>query len=221
MSAQLVSPGLDSRALLLDSRRVQTMSEQSGRDGIPAHEADMFLEEVEASFDWRSIPVEGWICIPIFWVLAGVVFWQFFTRYALDNSAVWTEEVARQLLILLTFFGAAYALRTRAHICISYFVSRLGARGQRFVGEVSTLIQLAFYGYSFFLCLKIAKATQFQKLMSFDISKSVVYYAVAASFLIMWIRSAIEFYRLARAGWGGAGKHRVPSAQHSGGGGAP
>lgn len=172
------------------------MPESSGPERVAAFEADMFLEDVEQNFDWRTIPYEGWICIPIFWVLACVVFWQFFTRYALDSSAVWTEEVARQLLILLTFYGAGYALRTRAHICISYFVTRLRGGGRKIADEISSLLQLAFYGYSIFLCIKIAKATQFQTLMSVDVSKSAVYYAVAASFVIMALRCLIDIYRV-------------------------
>jgi len=133
-------------------------------------ETDIFIEDVEASFDWRSIPLEGWLCIPIFWVLAGVVFWQFFTRYALDNSAVWTEEVARQLLILLTFFGAAYAQRTRAHICIAYFADNLPGRLRRRDDDASAMLQFAVYGYGSVLALKVAAANKVQQLMSVVIS---------------------------------------------------
>ena len=163
-----------------------------------AAEADMFIEDVEQSFDWRDIPAEGWICVPIFWILAGIVFWQFFTRYALDSSAVWTEEVARQLLILLTFFGAAYALRTGAHICISFFVSLLRGRTRRYIDEIAALLQVAFYGYSVFLTLKIADATQHQTLMSVNLSKSYVYYAVALALVIMTGRALIDTWRLIR-----------------------
>ncbi|MBO6520230.1 MAG: TRAP transporter small permease [Rhodospirillales bacterium] len=162
-------------------------------------EADMFIEDVEQSFDWKSIPVEGWICVPIFWGLAAVVFWQFFTRYALDSSAVWTEEVARQLLILLTFFGAAYALRTRAHICINFFVLMITGKTRRYIEEASALLQVAFYGYSVFLTLKIAKATQYQTLMSVDVSKSYVYYAVAVALVVMTARALVDAWTLLRS----------------------
>jgi TRAP-type C4-dicarboxylate transport system permease small subunit len=171
----------------------------------------MFIEDVEASFAWKSIPLEGWLCIPLFWVLAGVVFWQFFTRYALDSSAVWTEEVARQLLILLTFFGAAFALRTRAHISISYFADKLPARLRRRVDELSALLQLAFYGYVTVLALKVAAATKFQQLMSVDVSKSVVYYTVAAAFALLTLRSALDAWRLcAGVRQRGAQKRELP-----------
>src|SRR5436190_2023466 len=40
-------------------------------------------------------PLEGWVALGIFWVLGATVFYQFFTRYVLNNSASWTEEIAR------------------------------------------------------------------------------------------------------------------------------
>lgn len=163
---------------------------------VPSAEDEGFLEDAERTFRWRDIPIEGWVCIPIFWVLAFVVFWQFFTRYFLNDSAVWTEELARQLLVLLTFFGAGYALGNRAHICINYFVDKLSGKAKKIVGELSSLLQFAFYAYSCWLCLDIAEATQYQRLMSVDISKGLVYQAVAISLAAMALRSAIDVIRI-------------------------
>jgi len=53
-------------------------------------------------FDVHDEPVdishyrfEDWVAFGIFWGLALVIFYQFFTRYALNDSASWTEEIAR------------------------------------------------------------------------------------------------------------------------------
>ncbi len=196
------------------------MTDPTDKADAEALDGEIFLEDVEAQFDWKSVPLEGWVCIPIFWTLAGVVFWQFFTRYALDNAAVWTEEVARQLLILLTFFGVAYALRTRSHISISYFVDRLRGRARTVIREVNALIQLAFYAYSFWLCLQIAELTAFQRLMSVDLSKSVVYYAVALSFAAMVLRCIADLYSLIRRYRAQTRGGRVPTAASLRGNGA-
>ena len=44
------------------------------------------------------------------------MFYQFFTRYALNNSASWTEEIARYLLIGTVFVGAAIGVAKNNHI---------------------------------------------------------------------------------------------------------
>ena len=52
----------------------------------------------------------------MFWVLGAVVFTQFFTRYVLNNSASWTEEIARYLLVGTVFVGAAIGVAKNNHI---------------------------------------------------------------------------------------------------------
>ncbi|MEK9618290.1 MAG: TRAP transporter small permease subunit, partial [Deltaproteobacteria bacterium] len=59
---------------------------------------------------------EDWLTFVVFWLLAITVFYQFFTRYVLSDSAGWTEEIARYLLIGVTFLGASMAVRRNTHI---------------------------------------------------------------------------------------------------------
>src|SRR5829696_7249321 len=61
---------------------------------------------------------EDWIAFVIFWALAFIVFLQFFTRYVLNDSLAWTEEIARYGLMWVTFIGGAVATRKRTHIAV-------------------------------------------------------------------------------------------------------
>ena len=61
---------------------------------------------------------EDWLAFAVFWALAGIVFLQFFTRYILNDSLAWTEEIARYGLMWVTFIGAAMVTRRNSHIAV-------------------------------------------------------------------------------------------------------
>ncbi|EGU57956.1 tripartite ATP-independent periplasmic transporter DctQ [Vibrio nigripulchritudo ATCC 27043] len=157
-----------------------------------AEEKSGFIEDEDKNFAWRDIGILEWFCIFAFWVLAFVVFYQFFTRYFLNDSAVWTEEIARNILIILTFFGSALALKRQAHISVQFFVSKLAVSHQKKMVWISSILQSVFFAFAVYLCLTVAEAMKFQKLMAIDLSRSVIYRAVALSFVAMLI---IELYQ--------------------------
>ena len=70
----------------------------------------------DAPIDLGAYAFEAWIAFGFFWLLALNVFYQFFTRYALNDSAAWTEEVARYLLIATVFVGAGISVAKNTHI---------------------------------------------------------------------------------------------------------
>jgi hypothetical protein len=58
-------------------------------------------------------------------LMIGVVAAQVFFRYVLNHSLFWSEELARYILVWLTFLGASVAYRRGVHPRIDLFVSRL------------------------------------------------------------------------------------------------
>ena len=88
----------------------------------------------DEAVDLSDTPFEAWAALLLFWALAGVVFTQFFTRYALNNSASWTEEIARYLLIGVVFVGASIGVAKNNHIQVDllyrYCPRRCAARWQ-------------------------------------------------------------------------------------------
>src|SRR5258708_7702947 len=61
---------------------------------------------------------EDWIAFVLFWALAIIVFLQFFTRYIMNDSLSWTEEIARYGLMWLAFIGGAVVTRKNSHIAV-------------------------------------------------------------------------------------------------------
>src|SRR5438477_3110915 len=89
---------------------------------------------------------EDWIVLAVFWILACVVFYQVFTRYVLNDAAGWTEEIARYLLIAVTFLGGAMAVRRNTHIQVDFvyrFLPRAeGNRSEEHTSELQSHVNL-------------------------------------------------------------------------------
>ena len=135
--------------------------------------------------------------IIVFWALAVVVFLQFFTRYVLNNSLGWTEEIARYLLIGVTFIGAVSAVRRESHIAVELLYTRI-SRSVRVVLQLFVdVVSLVFYAYLTWLCSQLAQKT-LQKMTSIDVPKSLIYWIVAACFAGMTIYQLIVFVRHVR-----------------------
>ena len=75
-------------------------------DMAPVMGADGEFHAQDEAVDLSGTNLEAWVALGFFWVLGVTVFYQFFTRYVLNDSAAWTEEIARYLLIATVFTGA-------------------------------------------------------------------------------------------------------------------
>ena len=89
---------------------------------------------------------EDWIAFVLFWALAIIVFLQFFTRYVMNDSLSWTEEIARYGLMSLAFIGGAVVTRKRAHIAVELVSNLMGP------GPVRSALLAASLSCSAFSC---------------------------------------------------------------------
>ncbi len=96
---------------------------------------------------------------------------QVFFRYALNHSIFWSEELARFLLIWLTFLGASVVYYRGVHASVDFFYQRLGVSSRKFLDIVVYLLSLAFfvvmivYGWQFasFVRLQVSPALYLPK----------------------------------------------------------
>ena len=65
-----------------------------------------------------------------------VVLLSVFYRYVLDAPIEWADDVARGLMVALSFFGAAGALARNENVGVAFFVQRLPPRLRRRVDAV-------------------------------------------------------------------------------------
>jgi len=82
--------------------------------------------------------------IVVFTAMFGCVIAQVVFRYFLGDPLVWSDELARYLLVWCAFLGWVIAARRRSHLAVSMLESRLGPRGRGALGFVGALAALLF-----------------------------------------------------------------------------
>ncbi|MEO7760812.1 MAG: TRAP transporter small permease, partial [Casimicrobiaceae bacterium] len=118
---------------------------------------------------------EDWLTLGIFWLLALDVFYQFFTRYVLSDSAAWTEEIARYLLIIVCFVGASMGVRKNTQIHVEFLYRWLPAGFARVLSTAVDIIRTAFLAYATWLSIDLVPKMHNLKMTVVDFPMSFVY----------------------------------------------
>ncbi len=153
----------------------------------------------DASMDLSDLRWEDGIVLVVFWVLAAVVFLQFFTRYVLNDSIAWTEEIARYLLIAVTFIGAVMATRKQSHIAVEFLFRWMARPVRRAVQTLIDIVCVLFFAALAVFSGQLAMRTG-QMMVSLDIPKSLVYWTVSACFAAMTVHALIVAWNHWRSG---------------------
>jgi TRAP-type C4-dicarboxylate transport system permease small subunit len=159
---------------------------------IVAEDADVVIERYP----------EDWLAFVLFWSLAFIVFLQFFTRYILNDSLAWTEEIARYGLMWVVFVGGAMVTRRNTHIAVELLsnVMKPGPARQVLLALVD-VVKLGFLAFLAYVSLTIIERMGIQRMTVFDLSMSWVYAGVSFGCFLMLFRQAMNVWRNARNGW--------------------
>lgn len=176
------------------------MAEEKLMDRAPPDDTPHLIATVEADVAIRPFP-EDVIAFVVFWVLAGVVFLQFFTRYVLNDSMAWTEEIARYLLIWVTFIGAAIAVRRGTHISVEAVLHFIPARAAPVLRFVIDVITVGFLALLCWYAVEITERMQIQTMTVADWPMSIVYGGVAFGCFLMLYRAIRMLFANARRRW--------------------
>jgi TRAP-type C4-dicarboxylate transport system permease small subunit len=170
--------------------------------------ADEQLVDASGHFHLRDAPIdlsvysfEAWIAFAFFWLLAADIFYQFFTRYALNSSASWTEEIARYLLICVVFIALAWAVRDNRHIHVDIFYRMLPASVCRVLATVVDLVRIAFFLYAVVLTVQMMQKMGNYRMTIVDWPMNSVYGVCAVGFAFAAIRSVQVAIVNWRRGW--------------------
>lgn len=126
----------------------------------------------------------GWLAISVLFVLVVDVLWGVFSRKILGDQARWSEELARFLLVWVSFLGGAIAYLDDKHLGVDLLFSH-------FDGSARRLSKIVTHGLVFLFALGVMGigGTQLvidrfdsgQLMPALEISKAWFYLAVPTS----------------------------------------
>ena len=144
---------------------------------------------VDEAVDLSHTPIEGWLALALFWALGATVFLQFFTRYALNDSASWTEEIARYLLIGVVFVGAAIGVAKNNHIQVDLLYRYLPHGVARALSTAVDALRIVFFAAMAVLTVQMMTKMGSYKMTIVDLPMNIVYGVVLLGFVAMAVRS--------------------------------
>jgi TRAP-type C4-dicarboxylate transport system permease small subunit len=138
-------------------------------------------------FERLFVGFNRWLLIVLLAAMVVIVFANVVLRYAVGTSLVWSEELARHLMIWMTFVGSGLALRSGAQIGIDTLQDALPARAARrlrlalAIGMLLLFVLLAWYGIDY------AWRTRFQTSAALGVSMFYVYVGMPVGCVLMAI----------------------------------
>ncbi len=142
-------------------------------------------QEKRAAQDAPRVPFRPYdiVVLVIFLGLFAVVFLQFFTRYALNDSISWTEEAARYLLICLAFVGAIKCQIIESHIRLEFVDQWLGDK-VKYLQIFALICLLGFGVFGVWSVFELIQRTSFQSMISLPFPKYYLYLVILAALAI-------------------------------------
>jgi len=109
--------------------------------------------------------------------MTATVILQVFCRYVLNHSLFWSEELARYLLVWLTFIGATVAYHRNMHPGVDILFKRLDRASRDRIRQIVHLVSLVFflvmiwYGctFAYFIRVQTTPALSLPKWLIFSI----------------------------------------------------
>jgi TRAP-type transport system small permease protein len=143
----------------------------------------------DAPIDLSQYLIEDWLSLGFFWLLGLCVFYQFFTRYVLNDSAAWTEEIARYLLICTVFVAIAAAARRTRHIHVDFLYRFLPARAGRALSTLVDVMRIVFFALAVALTIQMMLRMGSLQMTIVDLPMNIIYGICAFGFAAASLRS--------------------------------
>jgi TRAP-type C4-dicarboxylate transport system permease small subunit len=165
---------------------------------ITGEELAQTFEAETPEVELSGYAIEDWVTFALFWVMALAVFLQFFTRYVLNDSFAWTEEIATYCLVVIVFIGSAMCVRLNRHIQVDLLYRFLPRAPARALATAIDLIRTVFVAYMAYLVWTFMDIISGEEMTTIHVPKNLFYAFVLLGFILMFVRSiqvAVENWR--------------------------
>jgi TRAP-type C4-dicarboxylate transport system permease small subunit len=133
--------------------------------------------------------------LPIVFVLAAVMFLVVFAqvvfRYVLERPLVWSEELARYLMIWTACLAAAEAYARGSHVGVTVFTSLLPTSVQRWIGRLVHLVTALLMVVIFYHGYRLSYLLRDQLSTAMEIPMTWPYLAVPVGATLIFIQAAV------------------------------
>ena len=142
------------------------------------------------TFEKYFLAFNRWLLIGLLAAMSVIIFTNVVLRYTTSQSIEWAEEVARHMMIWLTFIGCGPVLRYGGHIAIDNLQDAMPTRVSQVLRALIALLITGFCVFSIWFGLEYMDRTQFQSTPATQISFAWIYMALPlgmAMTLIHWL----------------------------------
>ena len=144
------------------------------------------LDRAERAF----VAANRWLLAIILAAMCAIIFANVALRYLAADSLVWAEEIARHLMIGLTFLGSGLALRHGAHIAIENLHDVLPRRAARILRAAIVLALAVFFVAMIRVGVIYVERTMVQMTSATQIPFGYIYAAMPLGFAFMLVHLA-------------------------------
>ena len=133
------------------------------------------------------VATNRWLLIILLLAMACIVFANVVLRYTTGDSIVWAEEVARHMMIWVTFLGSGLVLRFGGHVAIDNLHRSVSTRAAQIMRLLIVVGLGGFFLVMTWFSVQYVWATRFQTTPATDIPFAYVYAAMPAGFVLLLI----------------------------------
>lgn len=137
------------------------------------------------SFEKALMASNRWALIVILAAMSIIIFVNVISRYIEGEALPWAEEVARHLMIWLTFLGAGPVLRYGGHLAVENLQDSLPKPLAIALRALVALLLLSFFIFMIWYGLLYVSRTQYQTTAATQISFGYVYAAMPIGGLLL------------------------------------